>query len=214
MFLSLQMLFQNLINILFPSTRFEDYITAVIAGTKDLPVPKIQLIGDGISCFSYKDIIIRKLISRLKYNGDTRIAKVFADALAPILQTYLAQTTLRSPYYITAIPLSRRRTWWRGYNQADLIAVALTNTNQKEFVYAPDILKRTKHTIPQATIKNPVKRLFNARGIFAVTDQMEVTNKVIILIDDVITTGATLREASRVLKSAGAHHVVWFGIAH
>lgn len=207
-------LMNHILSLIFPQTDTERYVTALLQGTATLPRASIQLVGPGVSCFSYKNKIIRDLLWQLKYRGDIRIAKIFGQALAHHLATYLAQTTIPAPYIVTSIPLSRRRQWWRGYNQADKIAHALTTTTHPKYEYAPRLLVRIKHRTPQAQIKNPVARLFNARGLFAVTDQKQVQNKTIIIVDDVITTGATLREATAVLQRAGAHHVLWLAVAH
>ena len=69
-----------------------------------------------------------------------------------------------------------------------------------------DILIRTRSAQPQAEIKNRFERIKNAEGIFSV--KKSPTQKIIILIDDVSTTGATLDNAARVLKKAGAKEVV------
>ena len=207
-------MFLHFINLFFPETPLERYISDVVAGRKELPIPQCQIIGEGLSIFSYRNPIIRELMWHLKYKGDRRIATLFGQTMAPIVLAYMKQTTLPKPYLVTGIPLSRRRLWWRGFNQADLVAKAVCAHDPETFVYSPNVLKRTKHKTPQAKIRNTAERLFNAHGIFAVNKNKKIVNETILLVDDVLTTGATLRSAGATLKKAGALHVVWVAVAH
>lgn len=211
---SLKYLYSQLLNFIFPSTTLENYIEKLVSGHALLPTAQIQLVGNGISCFSYRDKIIRDLMWQLKYKGDTRIAKIFGQELQKHILTYLKNTTLTGPYTVTAIPLSRRRFWWRGYNQSELIAKEICKENSNLFIHNSNILNRTIHKTAQAKIKNPSERLLNAQNIFSIKNNLDVKDKTIILIDDVITTGATLRSATNTLKKAEAHHVVWLAVAH
>jgi len=68
-------------------------------------------------------------------------------------------------------------------------------------------LKRSYEALAQAQIKSKKSRLKNVKNIFSIIKKVNIKNKTIILIDDVITTGATLKEACRVLKKAGANKV-------
>jgi competence protein ComFC len=70
-----------------------------------------------------------------------------------------------------------------------------------------NILKRSHEALAQAQIKSKKSRLKNVRNVFLTAKQVDIKNKTIILIDDVITTGATLKEACRVLKKAGVNKV-------
>lgn len=97
------------------------------------------------------------------------------------------------------IPLSKKRLRWRGFNQAELLARELAAA----FAYPLNQdLKRIKHAWPQADL-NGAERLNNIADSFAWTGT-SLGGRTIILIDDVATTGATLNEAARILKTAGA----------
>jgi len=70
-----------------------------------------------------------------------------------------------------------------------------------------NVLKRSHEALAQAQIKSKKTRQKNIRNVFLTVNKIDIKNKTIILVDDVITTGATLKEASRVLKKAGANKV-------
>ncbi len=100
-----------------------------------------------------------------------------------------------APVVVVPIPLHWRRRWSRGYNQAALIAQAIAKTHGWPML---DLLRRTRHTYPQSS--TPLSRkTSNVSGIFT-ADPVDLTGYEVWLVDDVKTSGATLREASRTLK--------------
>lgn len=101
------------------------------------------------------------------------------------------------------IPLSQQRLAERGFNQAVQLAHHLSRTQTQS-----QTLLRMKHTSAQSSLKRS-ERLTNLTGAFAVAPLLvaQLRGKNILLIDDVVTTGATLNFAARVLKHAGAAHV-------
>lgn len=103
---------------------------------------------------------------------------------------------------VCAVPMPRFRRWFRGYNQADLIARAVAES--KGWTFAP-ILKRIRHTPPQTAIA-PSRRHDNVRHAFAL-EPVDLKGYEVILIDDVKTSGATLSACTKLLKQAGATSV-------
>lgn len=108
---------------------------------------------------------------------------------------------------VIPIPLSRRRARWRGFNQAEILAREIST----RFGYEMSLdLKRVKHRQPQAELGGRARQE-NVRDIFSWNGKnpngQGIEGRTIVLIDDVITTGATLNEAARVLKAAGAERV-------
>ncbi len=100
------------------------------------------------------------------------------------------------------VPLQRWRENWRGFNQAELIA----NRLGKERVVKG--LIRTKATSQQARLTNRVERAENLRGAFEVNGAgRALAGKRVILVDDVFTSGVTMRECAKVLKKAGIKQV-------
>ena len=167
--------------------------------------------------FDYRDKIIKKVIWRLKYREKT----MFAEPLANLLHEHILDElhdmhtfgSMERPL-IVPIPLSKKSLAKRGYNQSALIAKRLSFIDDSSFKLEKDVLYKTRDTKNQMEIKDRKKRLQNLHGCFEVKNPERVLGRNIILIDDVVTTGATLIEAKKVLKKAGAKKVIAFTIAH
>jgi competence protein ComFC len=168
--------------------------------------------------YDYRHPPIRKAIQFLKYKNKKRIANIFAEVLHYRILEEIADLYQLENFHdpvLIPIPLSKKRLRERGFNQALLICKKLTEKDQKKnYRLIKDILIKPKDTLHQAQIENRKERLRNIRGSFALKNEKRVKNKNIILIDDVVTTGATLEEAKRILKQAGAKKVIAFTIAH
>ena len=115
----------------------------------------------------------------------------------------LADDALLKADVLLPIPLSQQRLAERGFNQALLLSHHINRAKTQS-----QTLLRMKHTIAQSSLKRS-ERLTNLAGAFAVAPLLvaQLRGKNILLIDDVVTTGATLNFAARVLKQAGAAHV-------
>ena len=126
-------------------------------------------------------------------------------AYLPVMQSWLRRPIcmelVADADLLTPVPLHPRRLKQRGFNQAWLLAQA--------FPAAPlarDALVRLRHTVPQVGL-NPKERRDNVKGAFGVPAPDRVKGKHVLLIDDLFTTGATVRECARVLRRAGARRV-------
>jgi ComF family protein len=115
---------------------------------------------------------------------------------------------------IIPIPVHKNSLKERGYNQSEIIAKNIISfDNEKIFKIEPNALSKIKETPHQSKLKNKNDRLKNLKDCFY-ADEKIVKNKNIILIDDVITTGTTMLEATKTLKKAEAKKVIGFSIAH
>jgi len=167
---------------------------------------------------SYKDPIIRKSIWFLKYRKRFDIAGELSSYIYDELMEEL--TDLKTFYnftdpYLVPIPVHKKTLRDRGFNQAEKLAQALIKIDKgKNLKILINALQKIKNTGHQAKIKNKKERMINLKGSFAVKKPELVKNKNIILVDDVITTSATLCEAKKVLEKAGARKVVAFTLAH
>jgi ComF family protein len=144
------------------------------------------------------------LIARSKYNGDLAVAGALGALLSTAISAQTERQSLRKIDFVLPIPLAPSRQAERGYNQAAEIARVVA----KHFTIplASDLM-RTRETPKQADL--PLKaRLNNVRGAFsALSLERPLAGKHVLLIDDVMTTGATLNEAAKALKEAGAARV-------
>jgi ComF family protein len=107
-------------------------------------------------------------------------------------------------------PLSRWRLYRRGYDQARLLAEGLARVRN---IPCQPLLKKIRHTSPQSLLKTESERRANVLGAYELCADMQVAGKRILLVDDVMTTGATLSECARVLLTAGAAEVVCVTLA-
>ena len=140
--------------------------------------------------------VARRLALRLKYGGRTGLATTMAQAMARRLPEGVE--------LLVPVPLHRWRLWSRGYNQAGLIAGAIGRmTGLPVDVHA---LVRTRRTAPLRGM-GPRQRVAAVRGAFAVARREAVRGRVVVLVDDVHTSGATADACTRVLLRAGARSV-------
>lgn len=153
----------------------------------------------------YKDDV-RKSIHRFKFGNARSYADVYARLLALRLQgKFPAEFDI-----LTWVPVSRLRRLKRGYDQAELLATALA----KELdMPATAVLKKIRHTPPQSGLRNAAQRRANVLGAYAVHTRQSLAGKRILLLDDVLTTGATASECARVLITAGAKEVYFAAVA-
>jgi ComF family protein len=141
---------------------------------------------------------LRQAIHSLKYRGQRAGAPALASLLVPMLAVTLAPDHLLVP-----VPLHPRRQRSRGYNQSALLARALA-ARRREAV-SEHAMRRVKLTIPQVDLRAE-ERAHNMEGAFA-ADPAHCARRTVVLIDDVCTTGATLRAAAQAARDAGAGRV-------
>jgi len=148
---------------------------------------------------------IRRALAALKYTGAARLAPLLARASAAHLTELLA---ISGPASLVPVPLHRERRRARGYNQAELIARELGHSMRLPAVGAVD---RVRTTTQQHRLDR-LARLRNLRDAFALRSSVAVPT-VAILVDDIITTTATLEACASVLREAGCDAVYGFAIA-
>ncbi len=167
---------------------------------------------DGYLSVIYYNHQAKSIIKNIKYRLVKDSCREFFSLFPQeILQKYIFFKEAFPHCYLQPIPLHRSREAMRGFNQAKIIAIFF-----QEFMNFPigSYITRVKKTAPQAQTASKVERIENMKNAFSVTNKKDVIGKSIILVDDVITTGNTIKEAAKVLKKAGAKHVFAFSIAH
>jgi ComF family protein len=138
----------------------------------------------------------QQAVHALKYGGLPRIADDLATAMLDL------RPRTDGPSALIPIPLASKRLRERGYNQSEVLARALAR--KWRIPVLPDLLVRTRET-PTQTALTPETRLANVAGAFVAAKPP--ASAVLIVIDDVFTTGATLAETARALEQAGAKTV-------
>ena len=115
---------------------------------------------------------------------------------------------------ILPIPMSTKRIRQRGYNQTELIGNLMSKERGDIFSLEPNVLKKIKHTNPQTSLKNKKARLNNLRNSFVIEHSEIISGKMVLILDDVTTTGATLKEVARVCETAHPRRLFLYAIAH
>ncbi len=157
---------------------------------------------DGVTCMlAYRDPAVRRLIYAVKFGGAIDGLTFFATVYGSRLLRHLPD----ADWCVCPIPLSRERVRERGFNQALVLSEQLGWPFEIR-----ELLVRQRHTRPQAELDGQ-DRARNVRGAFRVTDRVP---PLVLLVDDVITTGATLRAAAGCLRRAGAKTIWAVTIAH
>ncbi|MCK6462385.1 MAG: ComF family protein [Candidatus Pacebacteria bacterium] len=151
---------------------------------------------------NYQDGVLKKAVWMLKYKGVSQLAEPLAELLKERVWQKVQSKLKSDDVIVIPVPLSGRRSRQRGFNQAELIARRLSSNVLTNALY------KTVHTDSQVNVKDREKRLNNVKGSFAVKNAELIKGKEIILVDDICTTGATLKEAKKVLKESGAKKVL------
>jgi len=185
---------------------------------KKLSLKKIKDAPLVEALFSYKDEDIRNLIHAFKYHRRKNISEMFGKFLYEHILADLGEdmylTHFKDPI-LMPIPISKNRLRERGFNQAEIIVrETLKHDNENICSMLSDVLIKKNDKRHQAHAVSRREREKNIKNSFYVQNAHKIKDKNIILIDDVITTGATVREARRVLIEAGAKDVRALAIAH
>ena len=168
--------------------------------TPDFPDSKLKLpyLAHWTSLWYYEGNV-RKSILRFKFYGQRSFAEVYGKLLAMKLLSQEVSFDI-----LSWVPISRLRKWRRGYDQVQLIAEAVG----RELGVTPfPVLVKTRNNRPQSRLGIAAKRRANVLGVYRPAKGDLVKGKRILLLDDIITTGATAGECARVLLTTGAKEV-------
>jgi ComF family protein len=212
-------LYQNILNTLFPISCLgcnkpdtwlcDNCLSKIKFNNQPLlpSTPETKNLDRLISACHYKDSLLQKVIPAYKYKFATELAKPLSQILIQTLEKFdLLTNTILIP-----VPLHKKRFNERGFNQAELLAKNLgQHFNLK---VETRLIIRVKNTDHQARLDRQA-RLSNLDQAFKCLKPTLVTNKNIILIDDVSTTGSTLNKIAGILKNAGAKIIWGLVVAH
>lgn len=155
---------------------------------------------DSFTAVWYYEEKVRSGLLRYKFGRYRSYAQSYGRLLAMVLLEEYPEGF----DYLTWIPVSRRRRLQRGFDQVELIAYAVGRELQVKPV---PLLKKIRHNRPQSGLRDSAHRRANVLGAYKVLTPEMVSGKRIVLLDDILTTGATASECARVLKTAGAKEV-------
>lgn len=148
----------------------------------------------------------REAVHRFKFQGLQCYSEPFSTLMAQC-----ARDRLTGEFdLVTWVPVSRRRRWARGYDQGELLARGVA---QRLELPLAATLRKLRHNKKQSLLVGAAARRANVLGAYAVCGNGLVHDKRVLLVDDVVTTGATLSECARMLRTAGAREVVCLTLA-
>lgn len=171
--------------------------------------PKYQKLKWITSFWNYRDPHAEKILRHIKSMPNERIA-----AWCALLFSKRILNRPKNPecWIIIPIPITRKRLTERGFNQSLLIARAMAQ--QFSLPLAANVLIKNKHTNKQGIAKSREERSQNILGSFTVHNHHLIQGKNVIIIDDIVTTGSTLKEARATLIKSGAHRVIAWTLAN
>lgn len=164
-----------------------------------LPPGKRQFLKSWTALWYYEDAV-RESILRYKFYG----AKHYCIAYGRLLAMKIQRDMPDEFDVLTWVPVSRSRKCHRGYDQVELLAREVGRELELKPV---GFLKKIRNNKPQSSMDNEAKRRANVLGAYEVTNQEQLLGKRVLILDDVITTGATVGECARMLLTAGAAEV-------
>lgn len=155
------------------------------------------------------DGAIRELIHEFKYNGKDHLGAPLSRLMIDFAKEY--NLPMQMLDFIIPVPLHNSRLREREFNQAEVLSKFIAAEFKKELLN--DVLWRHRHTKTQADLQMQ-ERLLNVKDSFSVSKDSRMESKNLLLVDDVLTTGATSSEAARALKKSGANIVFVLTLAN
>ena len=165
---------------------------------------KVPHIHDMTALWIYEGDV-RKSIHRYKFNGARHYAEVYGRLLAMRIQRELPYVEV-----VTWVPVSRKRKRQRGYDQVELLAKAVS---AELSIPCEALLEKFRDNRANSGLKTPAERRANVLGVYKVPEGASIRGKRVLLLDDIVTTGATASECARVLLTAGAKEVLFAAVA-
>ena len=167
--------------------------------------PHVRFADRCIATFSYQEPL-RSSIHRFKFYGRRQYAEVYGAWMAVTIRDKLTGKF----DLLTWAPVSRERRKTRGYDQAELLCRSVSRALG---VPMARTLRKVTNNTAQSTLQDAAMRAANVRGVYEPYAPEVFQGKRLLLIDDIVTTGSTLSECSRVLLTAGAKSVVCAALA-
>ena len=220
MFLIIRKTWQEILEAVFPTTPLVRQILALDASKLASIIPPADVINEKnyLAIISYKHPLARTAIWEMKYRGHRGITRKMTQIIYDFLIAELSEAATWQNFsnpIIIPIPITKQKLAERGFNQTIRLAEGLKKLDKNtNFIIDTTCLIKVKNTESQSHTHNRTQRLKNLEGSFEVTKKESIAGRNIILLDDVITTGATMKEAKKTLKEAGIKKVICLSLAH
>ncbi len=162
---------------------------------------------DRALCPARYDEVIKKCVCLFKYGGKIGLARPLGKIMSDFA---IKNTDIRNCDLIVPVPLHPARLRQRQFNQSELLALKIAKIINKKVIKGG--VRRIRYTSPQTELTGR-QRIKNVKEAFTAKNYAGFKDKTVVLVDDVITTGATLSECAKALKKAGAKKIVAFALA-
>jgi len=185
------------------------------AGTMWELLPKSPVYSKDIFVlFDYHNKIVRLIVKSIKYKNNANLRKRIAGYLYEEMVDISSEIALfeGSPPLLVPMPMSKEEKRKRGFNQCEELVREIKKLGGENIEVSYNILKKVRETERQTRLSRE-ERMGNVENSMEATLR-QAQGRVIIILDDVYTTGASLLEARRALLSAGVHRVIGLFIAH
>lgn len=203
-------IFQRFLNILFPPPFTLDYL-------QKLPHAPLFPHDSIYSLYDYQDARVKKLIYYIKKFSDVFIDEALAEKMYEFLVVDISEKQSFGYFLnplVLSIPLTPYQQNIRGFNQSATIAQFLAQ--KLNGTYRNNLIIKTRETKKQALLSNKSERFRNVQRCFSLNPIMSniMVGQDIIIVDDLVTTGATFFECQKICQKAGARSVLLITIAH
>lgn len=207
---------RQILDLLFPPTERIKKVRKLTA--KDIRRLRLrdQTPGDTFihAVAGYREEIIRLLVKAAKYDGSRQAVELMGEILYEhLLGVSQEQRVFAKRVILVPVPLSRTKKKERGFNQAKRLAKVVADQDPRGLFVVRDLLKKIKKTVPQSKLEK-TKRKKNLAGAFVLKDKQAIADEVVVIVDDVTTTGATFREAKRALSRGNPRQIIALAFAH